>query len=84
MITARSSSQRKKKPVMSVDDFLANISPKPRLKRNRGAEDVYEMIENVVRYSISPYITAPDAETCLATTQSLRSRGARQRYMKGS
>ena len=48
MNTARGSQQMGKRPTASVEDFLANVSPKPRLKRNRGAEDVYEMIETVI------------------------------------
>lgn len=83
--TVRGSSQRHKKPVISVDDFLASVSPKPRLKRNRGAEDVYEMVETVVRYSISPcYTTHSHAKIGLAITRSSRFRGVRRRHVKGS
>jgi hypothetical protein len=74
----------RQKPTVSGDDFLATVSPRPRLKRNRGAEDVYEMIENVVRYSMLCYVALFYAEASLVITQNLKSRGMKQRHVKES
>lgn len=84
MSIMRNSRQVQKRPTATVDEFLASMSVKPRLKRNRGADDVYEMIETVIRYFNPTCTTCFAAEINIVTTQDSRPRGMRPIPVTGS